>query len=130
MTLEELLNKLIEKGWKPFWKQLKDWKIVRIDKHWRQYFYSYYNKNKHYWFTNRQLVSKESWLWQFVCENRKRWYTMPQWWIKNPKICDEWIESVEKECNQNSYEYYIIESALKDESELEQFLLDNIKIKW
>jgi hypothetical protein len=26
------------------------------------------------------------------------------------------------------YEYYLIESALKDESELEEFLLSNIKV--
>ena len=79
-------------------------------------------------FDLRQLTSKESWIWQFVCENRKYWYTIPECWIKNPKLCNEWIESVEKECNQNSYEYYIIESSLIDEDELEQFLLDNIKV--
>jgi hypothetical protein len=30
MTLEELLNKLIEKGWKPFGKEKKELKFVDI----------------------------------------------------------------------------------------------------
>lgn len=128
MTLEELLNKCIQRGWKPRGEE----KIHSC---------RYYEEEKKFkadytiaWIPQvlyrsiRELVGRESWLLQFVCENRKRWYTIPECWIKNPKICDEWIESVEKECNQNSYEYYIIESALTDESELEQFLLDNIKI--
>jgi hypothetical protein len=33
-----------------------------------------------------------------------------------------------KSCYPHDYEYRLIESSLKDESELEQFLLDNIKI--
>lgn len=33
-----------------------------------------------------------------------------------------------KQDKMDEYEYRLIESALKDESELEQFLLDNIKI--
>lgn len=124
--LEQLLNSLIEKGWKPFGRR-PQW-IKKAEQYVGTFNWVHWGLDYQKRATIRELVSKESWLWQFVCENRKQWYTMPQWWIKNPKICDEWIESVEKECNQNSYEYYIIESALKDESELEDFLLSNIKI--
>ena len=109
--LEQLLNSFIKRWRVPFGEKCKTYEWIFLSK------------------STRDLASKESWLWQFVCENRKHWYTMPQWWIKNPKIYNEWIESVEKECNQNSYEYYIIESALKDDSELEDFLLSNIVIK-
>lgn len=62
------------------------------------------------WCDLRQLTSKESWLWQFVCENGMVYYN------------DESIYS--------PTEFRIIESALTDESELEDFLLSNIKIEW
>ena len=103
MELEKLLNKLIEKGWKPF-----GWEEVREAKKWR------YN-NLCYWFDShpelyhiRRLVSIESWLWQFVCENK----------LLEPDHMREY----------NWYEYWIIQSALCDEEDLEKFLLDNIKL--
>ena len=112
--LEQLLNSLIEKGWLPRWKDyaevfVYDW-IVRFE--------------RRFWAdcieTFRTLTSKESWLWQFVCENgmvkRKRQWTNWQWW--EPENCFDYTD----------YEYRLIESSLKDESELEDFLLDNIKI--
>ena len=46
--------------------------------------------------------------WQY--EVYKNWY---EWW---------------KRWEQVDYEYRLIESALKDEEDLEKFLLDNIKI--
>jgi hypothetical protein len=81
----------------------------------------------------RELVSKESWLWIFVCENGmvknvndyswelydwthwqhevyKNWY---EWWVRWEQV---------------DYEYRVIESSLKDESELEDFLLNSIKL--
>lgn len=70
----------------------------------------------------RFLVSKESWLWQFVCKNKmiksKTWV-----WVNG-------VDGMYKEIliNQYDYRYRLIESSLKDESELEQFLLDNIKV--
>ena len=112
--LEQLLNSLIEKGWNPF-----GWE-VREAKKWS------YN-NLYYWFDShpelyhiRMLVSKESWLWQFVCENKLvkpqvyAWYFYREWMWK--EVCKE------------DYEFRLIESSLKDESELEDFLLQNIKV--
>lgn len=72
-------------------------------------------------FSLRELVAKESWLWQFVCENgmiKKDRFT----WMISPDPL--W----EDQYNYTDYRYRLIESALKDESELEQFLLDNIKL--
>jgi hypothetical protein len=73
----------------------------------------------------RELVSKESWLWQFVCENGMvidEHYCWG-WYI-------HWDDNWRIEIWQNDYRYRIIESALKDESELENFILDNIKVEW
>ncbi len=69
MTLEELLNKCIQKGWKPFgkdqkfeiWIETLPYKKIRVCLKKPDYDY--------YVYSYRDLVSKESWLWQFVCEN-------------------------------------------------------------
>ena len=103
MTLEDLLNTLIKRGWKPFgmkdvfidtweWYDFEAWWIIlKKEKGWT---YTCESKYMPY----RMLCTKSSWLWQFVCEN--------------------W----------GHYQYRLIESALKDESELEEFLLNSIII--
>ena len=122
------MEKLIEKGWKPFgmWKKRKV--FARWDK---TVSFSYQDDEwiEFYTYLIRDVVSKENWLWQFVCENKlynpdNRWY----WW-KNVTIVWEY-PTLDGDENiwYRDYDYYLIESALKDESELEQFLLDNIKI--
>ena len=122
MTLEKLLNILCEKGWKPFEDDkihsfeiiYVTWKILNIvAKRWR------WQVNKHY--SIRDICSKSSWLWQFVCENGmiNRWHYVWDWWIDNRY--DKWIWDTD-------YKFWIIESALCDEDKLEEFLLDNIKI--
>ncbi len=134
--MEELLNNLIEKGWKPrgkTWIDERDWFVymnkwqcIRLHK-WIQ------ANNMLCWEYNlRELVSKESWLWQFVCEDRlvkKEWEYRAKrrhlhWWEHDEDVYHDISYT------KNDYEYYIIESTLKDESELEEFLLDNIKIEW
>jgi len=68
--MEELLNKLIEKGWKPFgkdqkfgiWIETSPYKKIRVCLKKPDYDY--------YVYSYRDLVSKESGLWQFVCENK------------------------------------------------------------
>ena len=141
MSIEELLNKLIEKGWKPFgdnaikfdydWMKTRYWywaitykyKDSYIDDYWDEVEYEEW---KHQ-FNNRELVSKESWLWQFVCEH---------WMIKTyMNIEHESRRHSDKKHTpvwafDNQSYYYLIESALKDESELEEFLLSNIKVGW
>lgn len=125
--LEQLLNSLIEKGWKPFdvkWISEYFFESVPVGMYrlcWKKpdYDYNVYSK--------RELVSKESWLWQFVCENGMRpkrvWYEEHHWQRDNHT---NWRWMV----IESEPEYRLIESALKDESELEDFLLSNIKIEW
>lgn len=114
MTLEELLNSLIQRGWKPFGITCTDF-IKGTGLEWIP---SYcFNPHPHVWFpwwtrryhrpSLRQIVSKESWLWQFVCEDR----------LIEPDHMKQY----------NWYEYRITQSALCDEDKLEKFLLDNIK---
>lgn len=138
--MEELLNKLIEKGWKPFWNEkIKDAKTARWNINLLNEEVNKVSKFKDkVAFTNwvlifdeinlRELVSKESWLWQFVCENGMVDYDSESWWWEfsyNSNYINwfYWDRIME-----NDYRYRVIESALKDESELEQFLLDNIKV--
>ena len=126
--MEELLNKLIEKGWKPFGKRNKLYAVEdgiyilgRIASDWNTY-------------DLRQIVSKESWLWQFCVENKmvkededysREKYRYNHWMLEEYKSR---VLMWEARKYQVDYEYRIIESALKDESELEDFLLQSIKI--
>jgi hypothetical protein len=121
--LEELLNKLIEKGWCPFWdKRITNvsWKMQYV---WTYNWVFWSNHNVvQFWKSTRELTSKSSWLWQFVCENgmvndNKQYSFIKRSW--------KWRTD---ERNQKSYKYRLIETSLKNEDELEQFLLDNIKI--
>ena len=118
--LEKLLNSLIQRGWKP-WGEKSKKIIIRASR------IFVYNSE---WYVNpegkhiRELVSLESWLWQFVCENKMcknqtsvyRWYK--KFWSKE-----------EEACRGDHYEYRLLESALIPEKELAQFLVDNIKVE-
>lgn len=118
--LETLLNTLIARGWKPweleyFVDVLASWTIVSF--------------STAKWATSpsslRELVSLESWLWQFVCEN---------------KLYKEHNGKIERyfDFNEDDYlfhyardfRYRLIESALVSEDKLEKFLLDNIIVEW
>lgn len=82
------------------------------------------------------LVSKESWLWQFVCENGMVALKLSAR-MKNPRIdwedvddYNNWhiVMNYKQKCEWDKAEYRLIESSLKDESELEDFLLNSIKL--
>ena len=114
--MEELLNKLIKKWWEPYW-----WKnIKKVTNEW--WFCSFIRDSKKGFgwmseISHRELVSKESWLWQFVCENGM--------------VKDENLKYTENDLfnyYQDNYHYRIIASALCDEDKLEDFLLKNIKV--
>ena len=127
--LEQLLNSLIQRWRVPFgeWYHRSPYKRVSIHKNYnKERTYVLFDSNNHsHWKVLRQVVSKESWLWQFVCEH---------WMIKTyMNIEHESRRHSDKKHTpvwafDNQSYYYLIESALKDESELEQFLLDNIKL--
>lgn len=130
--MEELLNKLIKKGWRPF--KIKDNMYLYCFKD-NKILISYYYFDTE-WECNhedkrcdyRQLTSKESGLWQFCCKNgmvkHEIYEDIQSWEHTTAEHSDFWYTSWD------NYEYRIIECALKDESELEKFLLDNIKVEW
>lgn len=123
--MKKLLNELIRKGRKP---RGKEWKMEFSFMLW--WWDSWvYELNFLWWeypikipvkHSIRELVAKESWLWQFVCENRMIKAIWSEIEIKN---LNEWYWIV----RDTDYQYRLIVSALKDESELEEFLLSNIK---
>ena len=132
--LEQLLNSLIEKGFRPFWKKADHCLGCRYNNDWAGMSGMY--KYVGFWWWDgviadrkvplRSLVSKSSWLWQFVCE---RWMVkhevyedIQSWEHTTAEHSDFWYTSWD------NYEFYIIESSLKDESELEEFLLNSIKL--
>ena len=111
--MEELLNKLIEKGWKPRWLEAKGFDgemyYVELFEHYGNWTIFFDGVE----YSLRELVSEESWLWQFVCENK---LVSIKWYSYNEAYYD------------SNYEYRLIESALCNEKDLEKFLLDNIKV--
>lgn len=124
--IEKLIYKLIELWWKPFW--FHEWK----------YWYNAieYSNNRLIlsfgegaWkfvraYSLRNISSIDSWLWQFVCENGMTEKKIEYWekftWTQMLRYTDDYVWSM--------YQYYLLESALKDENELEEFLLNNIKL--
>lgn len=144
MTLEELLNKLIEKGWKPFWIEwikefhLKTYECERwtnkiMIKHFEWYFTDGIKTSGYptdYWsrmyvvYWLKHITAKESGLWQFVYNHElietfdKRRQHLNEKRLKDNVYFDY------------NYRYRLIESALTDEDKLEDFLLNNIKIEW
>ena len=107
----ELLQKLEDLWWKPYWKSIAE--LTETEKN------------------VRLLTSLSSWLWQFVCENgmidKQHWYIDElKWWKADDD--EEWHDNWEERYS-TEYQFWLIESSLKDESELEDFLLSNIVIE-
>jgi len=114
--MEELLNKLIEKGWKP-----RDIETLYIEKVWNDV-HLLLPERWHMRYSMRKLTSKESGLWQYVCENgmvKKLWDNLKYFYNSRDELGTVWYY-------EDRYKYRLIESALCDEDKLEQFLLDNI----
>lgn len=126
--LENLLNKLIEKWWKPWGIEPENIELFSLD---------IKRKNIHIWYMDydtpeeenyeqefksfRELASMESWLWQFL------------WNSKLHKKTDNFRENVHKTRHNiwwfpHNHEYRLIESALTPEEGLAKFLIENIKI--
>ena len=139
--LEQLLNSLIEKGWKPFGERgafveiyrYPNWEITTLD-----YWITWTEKPSFFkWNSSiRDLVSKESWLWQFVCDREHRFIDKKNYeWarsdrrLKNPYVDYDGVNTEYEWITNLDYQFRLIESSLKDESELEDFLLSNIVIK-
>lgn len=136
-NMEELLSKLIERGWKPMWIEKEDIETIDYDKKRKKISIWYMNwETPSKWDFDwlfldlRQLTAKESWLWKFVCENHLYIYKM---W-ENKNFVQDHFKNEYNECcyqylyDKSCYEYYLLESSLKDNEELEDFLLSNIKV--
>ena len=126
--LKELLNILIKRWRVPF----GDKRITNVS--WKMQYVWTYNwvfRSNHnvvqFWKSTREIVSKESWLWQFVCENGMIKEGHKHERILDPTFWEWWADCKRQEHDWN-YWYRLIESSLKDESELEDFLLSNIKL--
>lgn len=120
--LEQLLNSLVDAWWKPRWL-LNEIEYIHAFDDVNQWWRVEISYGDHWYYKSlRQIASRESNLWQFVCENGYNQYKKEyrRWYTKHNTKAEYWDEW--------DYEYYLIESSLKDESELEDFLLQNIKI--
>ena len=117
--LENLLNSLIKRGWKP-WGEKSKKIIIRVSR------IFVYNSE---WYINpegkhiRSIVSLESGLWQFVCENG----------LYNPtnykyEVYYNYKRDHYNMLNCSNPNYRLLESALIPEKELGKFLVDNIKV--
>lgn len=134
--LSKLLNDLLRMWWKPFNRD----KTLHIDCYDKCKWLNYKWIHLDGWFMNeesrtlRELVSIDSWLWQFVCENGMLDADYDyEWWalVDAEDWCISEHETWCREIQTNTdWGYRLIESSLKDESELEQFLLQNIKVEW
>jgi hypothetical protein len=137
--MEELLNKLIEKGWKPrdeesvkscmVWEPFYKRKFIEKD----LWFYIDDRWTPQWLFTKslREICSKWSWLWQFVCENGMVKHDQYTNTIRQQIYEDERdSETYATKYDEWSYLFRIIQSALCDEDKLEEFLLQNIKVEW
>lgn len=147
MTVEQLLNKLIEKGWRPYEdryvKRAKFWYSVHfIVRPIVNFVLEWYAEATVP--LKEILTSEESWFRQFCIANHllkkysdlwdddeyviwRRWNWM-DWKTTDWEYIDENYDS-DIYHQDESYQYRIIESALKDKNELEDFLLQNIRIE-
>ena len=132
--LENLLNSLIKRGWKPAWFQgesrieiFEDWDItiyMDVD--------NIIVKAK---INLRNIVSIKSWLWQFVCDKElvqhKTSEKIIKRYVKEVIEREGWdITEADIICTDLDPEYRLLESALIPEEELGKFLVDNIIITW
>ena len=122
--LENLLNSLIQRGWKP-WGEKSKKIMIRSSR------IFVYNSE---WYINpegkhiRSIVSLESRLWQFVCDRsllKSIWKAR----AKEPSISALGFKS-EVLALSFEPEYRLLESALIPEEELGKFLVENIKVEW
>ena len=116
--LENLFNSLIQRGWKP-WGEKSKKIIIRSSR------IFVYNSE---WYINpegkhiRSIVSLESQLWQFVCQNK----------LLSDKVdLQDYLEDSFwfRRCPRDSnWSYRLMRVAFVAEEDLEKFLIDNIKL--
>ena len=117
--LETLLKSLVQRGRMPFWKEVNN---VEIDN-------NVISISREDFFEDgtdvsiRDIVSLESGIWQFVCQNKLlsdkvdlQDYLEDSYWFRRCPFDTNWM-------------YRIMQSSLYSEKDLPQFLIDNIKVE-
>ena len=121
--LENLLTSLIQRGRKPW--GLRYFAEVMV-------FKTYIDFITKKWASSptslRELVSLESWLWNFLCDNKLIKQTSKER-VLNPTYWPKWADC-DWSIQSNEAQYLLLESALIPEEELGKFLIDNIKLEW
>lgn len=122
--LENLLTSLVQRGWKPF---NYIWTVDRIEVDDNFEISIIFITWEFAYKTLRDLVVLESWLWQFVCNNKLYKETNKSW--------ESWGVSVNSVnvvefCSCSLPQFRLLESALLPEEELGEFLVENIVIEW
>lgn len=132
--LETLLNTLIQMGWKPWNVDVNCDISIKIENNRIKIYFelkTWVIVSNSGGMSLRELVSLESWLWQFCAEkgllNSLDQYPNKDFRAKNPR--PYWEMSLRRDCYYKTevYQYRLLESALIPEEELGQFLIDNIK---
>lgn len=129
--LENLLNAIIKMGWKPWGNDVDSIRV--ITKTILSMIYKNWNWGELQGI--RKLVSLESWLWQFVCENELVPYQTSGQIIKRyvKETVGRYSSNIlewEVISSDIDYQYRLLESALLPEEKLEEFLLSNIIVEW
>ena len=128
--LENLLTSLVERGWKPKYREVVSIKLDQefTKSEWKTVFYC--SCKDWFWFYAdlRWIVSLESGLWQFVCINDLYKYSSDEL-VLNPSWGPDWLSADWSFfCGDSAYR--LLESSLIPEEELGKFLVDNIKVEW
>ena len=118
--LEELLRELIKRGREPRGKKYSHLDCDPKRKH--RHIMLVGDDIPVFSYSLRQLVSLESGLWQFVCENRLQ--------KDNYSIWGKTAGTTNIPYDPDYTEYRLLESSLIPEEELAKFLVDNIKVEW
>ena len=123
--LEQLLNSLIKIWWKPWNVDVNCDISIKIENNRIKIYFelkTWVIVSNSGGMSLRELVSLESWLWQFCME---------KWLYKKDNGLIERYPDANKDDHSfhysGGYQYRLLESALVPEEELAQFLIDNIK---
>lgn len=115
-----LFKELMKRGWKVYWEY--DELMSYWQTRWKRDFWFWVLWETKY--SLRELVSKESWLRQFCCKNKLvkeddgHITRIISEYKDNKWIIDSWWD----------YHYWLMICSILDDSELEDFLIENIKV--
>lgn len=107
----QLLNDLVKKGWQPWEEEAREIEM------WDDVIIVHRDELNYAVHSFRELVSIESWLWQFVCRNKL--FTDIQDYLEDSfgfRSCA---------IDEDAY-YWLAKASRREEFELPKFLLDNI----